>query len=39
MMYADVVCLKQMTDDIRKFYGGLVGTAKARAITNVPGRS
>jgi hypothetical protein len=29
MMYADVVCLEQMTRDIEKFYGKLVGTSRS----------
>ena len=29
MMYADVACLVQMTRDIEKFYGKLVGASRA----------
>ena len=28
MMYADIVCLQQMTHDIEKFYGKLVGESR-----------
>eukprot|EP01052_Picozoa_sp_SAG31_P016805 SAG31_NODE_1127_length_9758_cov_2.771301_6_plen_83_part_00 len=32
MMYADVVCLEQMTKDIQAFYGKLVG-ASTRVVS------